>query len=113
VSGSKRRRVAQTRSDGRIDVFCPQCGAQYRIAPEVMEGKLRCTQCERTFFPKASAGKGQRKPDHTGAYWGFGIAAVLAIAGFAFLKAGGCSSGARATGALGTDGPSLASPPKK
>lgn len=79
----------RVRSDGRIDCFCPECGAQYRVAAESLEeAKIQCTECKRTFFAKATAGKKARKPDHSKVYLGFGIATVVIIASFLLIGGG-------------------------
>ncbi len=95
-SVSSRRKSGSTagsprvRSDGRVDCFCPECGAQYRVAADTLEdAKIQCTQCTRTFFAKATAGKKVRKPDHSKVYLGFGIATVVIIASFMLLGGGG------------------------
>ena len=79
----------RVRSDGRIDCFCPECGAQYRVAADTIEeAKIQCTECTRTFFAKATAGKKVRKPDHSKVYLGFGIATVVIIASFLLIGGG-------------------------
>jgi predicted Zn finger-like uncharacterized protein len=71
-------RRARVPDDGKIDIFCPQCGAQYRVPEDRLEDKLRCKDCDRTFYPKAHAGKRVR-PDHTRTYVGFALGAVAII----------------------------------
>jgi predicted Zn finger-like uncharacterized protein len=76
------------RSDGKIDVFCPQCGAQYRVQEDDLEAKITCTECHRTFFGKA--GVGRRAPkDHSKTYLLFGAVAVLIIGSFIALNSRG------------------------
>lgn len=77
-------------------MFCPQCGAQYRVLADALDSKVQCRQCHRTFFPKVTAGKRPRKPDYTKAYLGFGGLAVFVVLSFVLLKATGGSEPARA-----------------
>ena len=67
--------------DGKVDVGCPQCGAQYRVAADKLDSKIECADCHRVFFAKSTAGKRVAAPDYTKAYIGFGVLAV-AIVGY-------------------------------
>ncbi|CAN0498904.1 unnamed protein product, partial [Discosporangium mesarthrocarpum] len=69
----------RARTDGKIDVSCPQCAAQYRVTSEMLESKIECSECHRVFFPKTTAGKRVAPPDYTKAYVGFGVAAVVIV----------------------------------
>jgi hypothetical protein len=70
---------AKGRSDGKVDVSCPQCGVQYRLAADQLEEKIECGDCHRVFFPKTTAGKRIKPPDYTKVYVGFGIGIVALI----------------------------------
>lgn len=77
------------RTDGKVDISCPQCGAAYRVAEEMLDQKIECTECHRVFFAKTTAGKRAKPPDHTKVYVGFGIAIVVIIALFVVIGSGG------------------------
>lgn len=79
----------RTRSDGKVDIFCPQCGAQYRIAETALDSKLECVSCHRVFFPKATAGKRAKAPDHSKMYIGLGVGAVAVIGSLVLMSRGG------------------------
>lgn len=85
---SSSRSGARTRSDGKIDVQCPQCAAQYRLPADKLDAKIECSECHRVFFAKTTAGKRVQAPDNTKVYVGFGIAAV-GIIGIFILSSGG------------------------
>jgi hypothetical protein len=87
----------RTRADGKVDVFCPQCGAQYRIAGDALETKLQCGECDRTFFPKTAVGKRPRPKDNSKAYFGVAAAVVLIIGSFVLIKSGGTARAAPPT----------------
>ena len=74
--------------DGKVEVGCPQCGAEYRVAADKLDSKIECAECHRVFFAKSTAGKKVRPPDYTKAYVGFGILAV-AIVGLMVAMSGG------------------------
>lgn len=74
--------------DGKVDISCPQCGAQYRIAPEKLEVKIECGDCHRVFFPKTTVGKRVAAPDHTKAYIGFGLVALVLVGGLILMNSG-------------------------
>lgn len=77
------------RADGKVDIACPQCGAQYRIAADKLDSKIECAECHRVFIAKTTAGKRVAAPDHTKVYVGFGIGAVALIGIFALMGGGG------------------------
>lgn len=72
--------------DGKVDVSCPQCGAEYRLAPELLETKIECSSCHRVFFAKTTAGKRAKPPDYTKVYVGFGIGALVLIGTFMMMS---------------------------
>lgn len=74
------------RTDGKVDVFCPQCGAQFRIAGEALDSKIKCTECQRTFIGKTGAGKRPKTKDNTKAYVGFGLLGLFLIVVFAIMS---------------------------
>lgn len=82
-------RGARPSRDGKLDIFCPQCGAHYRIAEEALEAKLQCADCKRAFFPKSVVGKKPKAQDHTKVYVGFGAAVVLIVGSLALMSRGG------------------------
>ncbi len=81
-SRSSSARGARPRSDGKVNISCPQCGAEYRIPEESLDQKIECAACHRVFFAKTTAGKRGKPKDNTKAYVGFGVVAVVLIAGF-------------------------------
>ena len=46
--------------DGKVNVFCPQCSAEYRIPGEDMDNRIRCRHCQRVFSPRATLGARRR-----------------------------------------------------
>lgn len=78
---------ARARTDGKVDVSCPQCGAEFRIPSDHLSEKLECSECHRVFIPKTTVGKRGKPPDHTKVYVGFGIGAV-ALIGIFFAMSG-------------------------
>jgi DNA-directed RNA polymerase subunit RPC12/RpoP len=88
-SSSGRGRGARARTDGKVDIACPQCGAQFRIAGDALDSKIECTECHRVFIAKSTAGKRVAAPDHTKVYVGFGIGAVALIGIFVVMSGGG------------------------
>jgi len=56
----------------------------------MLDEKIECSQCYRVFFAKSTAGRRVQKPDHTKAYVGFGVAAVVLVGIFAI--SGGSST---------------------
>ncbi len=91
ASRSSSSRAARERADGRVDVACPQCGAQYRVTKEALEEKLECGDCHRVFFPKTTAGKRVAPPDYTKTYVGVGVGVVVLIALMVLTRGGGGS----------------------
>ncbi len=77
------------RNDGKVDIFCPQCGAQYRIAEEALGSKIACGDCQTSFLAKATQGKRPKGPDYTKVYVGFGVGAVVIIGSLALMMRGG------------------------
>ena len=74
--------------DGKVDVGCPQCGAQYRVAADKLDSKIECADCHRVFFAKSTAGKRVAAPDYTKAYIGFGVLAVAIVGLFVLMSSG-------------------------
>ena len=68
--------------DGKVLAGCPRCGEELRIAENLLEEKIECPSCHRTFFPKSTAGKRAKPPDHTKTYFLFGAAVVVIIGSF-------------------------------
>lgn len=88
-SSSSSSRQPRARTDGKVDIACPQCGAAYRVKEEMLDQKIECADCHRVFFAKTTAGRRVQKPDYTKAYVGFGVAAVVIIGIFIALGSGG------------------------
>ncbi len=83
------KRPARERTDGRVDVACPQCAAQYRVTKDMLDQKIECGDCHRVFFPKTTVGKRVAAPDYTKAYIGVGVGVAFLIALFALTRGGG------------------------
>jgi DNA-directed RNA polymerase subunit RPC12/RpoP len=75
----------RARTDGKVDIQCPQCGAAYRVGEDMLDEKIECADCHRVFFAKTTAGRRVQKPDYTKAYVGFGIAVVVIVGIFIAL----------------------------
>ncbi|MBM3962157.1 MAG: hypothetical protein FJ306_09705, partial [Planctomycetes bacterium] len=89
ASRSSPSRAARERTDGRVDVACPQCGAQYLVTKEALEEKLECGACHHVFFPKTTVGKRVAPPDYTKTYVGVGVGVVVLIALMVLTRGGG------------------------
>jgi hypothetical protein len=74
--------------DGKVEISCPQCAAQYRIAPDKLDTKIECADCHRVFFAKTTAGKRVAAPDYTKAYIGFGLVALVLVGGILLMNSG-------------------------
>ncbi|MCR9243778.1 MAG: hypothetical protein NXI31_02020 [bacterium] len=81
-------RASATRSDGRVDAPCPQCGTRYRVSEEALDTPLECQACHRVFIPKTTAGKRVAQQDNTKVYVGFGIGALLLVITFVLMSGG-------------------------
>ena len=82
------RRAPRARTDGKVDIHCPQCGAGYRVGEDMMDQKIECASCHRVFIAKSTAGRRAQKPDHSKTYVIFGVAAVAIIGIFMALGGG-------------------------
>lgn len=89
-SSSKSRagggRGPKVRTDGKVDVSCPQCGTTYRIADTALDQKLECVECHRVFFPKTTVGKRAKTQDNTKTYLIFGGVALALIVLFVVIS---------------------------
>lgn len=81
-------RSARPRSDGKVNVSCPQCAAEYRIAEEHLDQKIECPSCHRVFFPKTTVGKRVQAKDHSKTYVIFGVVGLLIVGTFIAMSMG-------------------------
>ncbi len=88
-STARSARGARPRTDGKVDVSCPQCATQYRIAAEAIDDKMECVECHRTFFPKTMVGKRAKAQDNTKTYLLMGGGALVVIVLFAVMASSG------------------------
>jgi predicted Zn finger-like uncharacterized protein len=88
-SSTRRGGAPRPRTDGKIDVQCPQCAAAYRIPADQLDAKIECGECHRVFFAKTTAGKKIKPPDNTKMYVGFGIGALALIGILVGMSMGG------------------------
>lgn len=79
----------RTRSDGKVDIYCPQCAAHFRIDVANIEAKVTCSECSRTFFAKSTLGKRTKGQDYTKVYVGLGVGAVFIIGTLVLMSRGG------------------------
>ncbi len=86
---SSRSAASRPSRDGKVDIYCPQCAAHYRIPETSLDSKVTCNECQRTFFAKTTAGKRPRAKDNSKVYLGFGIGALVIIVGLVMLSSGG------------------------
>jgi hypothetical protein len=82
-------RGPKVRTDGKVDVACPQCGTRYRLPADMLDEKMECQECHRVFFPKTTAGKRVAAPDHTKTYLIFGGVALAIVVLFVVSSDGG------------------------
>ena len=93
-SGSARRRRGDSRTvqgtvktprparDGKVNIFCPQCSAEYRIPAEHMDNRVRCRNCQRVFSPRATLGARRRpQPGASTLIWATVGAVALIVVG--------------------------------
>jgi hypothetical protein len=71
-----------------VTASCPQCGTEYLLPKDSLDEKLECSECHRVFFPKTTAGKRVRKPDHSKVYVMFGVGAVVLVGLFFMMSSG-------------------------
>lgn len=79
----------RARTDGKLDVFCPQCSAQFRVAADALDQKIQCTECHRTFFAKTAVGKPRKQKDYTKTYVLFGVLTLFIVVTLALMSGGG------------------------
>jgi len=72
-------RGPKVRTDGKVDVSCPQCATRYRVAEESLDSKIECQECHRVFFAKTTAGKRVAAPNNTKNYLLFGGGALVVL----------------------------------
>lgn len=85
-AGAAGGRAPKVRTDGKVDVSCPQCGTKYRIAEENLDAKIECQECHRVFFGKTTVGKRARTQDNSKVYIGFGIGGLAIVVLFAVMS---------------------------
>lgn len=71
--------------DGRVDVYCPKCSAQFRVQAEALDSKIRCSQCQHVFAAGRHTKKAKRSSAGEwkgliGAGLGLVVVAVLYLA---------------------------------
>lgn len=88
-STSRSPRGARPRTDGKVDVSCPQCATQYRLPADAIDEKMECVECHRTFFPKTTIGKRVKAQDNTKTYVMMGGGALAVIVLFAVMANSG------------------------
>lgn len=86
--GPQPGRGPKVRTDGKVDASCPQCGTKYRVAEAALDQKLECGECHRVFFPKTTAGKRVKAPDHSKTYMIFGGVGLGIVVLFAVMSGG-------------------------
>ena len=84
--GAAGGRAPKVRTDGKVDVNCPQCGTQYRIAADNLDAKIECQECHRVFFGKTAVGKRAKTQDNSKTYMIFGGVALALIVGFLVIN---------------------------
>jgi predicted Zn finger-like uncharacterized protein len=76
--GDRESRKPTIGRDGKASISCPNCAAQFKIAEDNLEMKVKCSQCHRTFFPLAAA-KGRHAPPNYTQPIIMGVVAIVAI----------------------------------
>lgn len=77
--------AGRTRTDGKVEVACPQCATQYRLPADAVDEKMECVECHRVFFPKTTLGKRVKPQDNTKTYVLMGVGALMVIVLFAIM----------------------------
>lgn len=72
-------------ADGKVDIFCPNCGTRFRLAEEALDSKVQCSVCTNLFLPRTTIGKLARGKDHTMVYAGFAFGALVLVGGLLLL----------------------------
>ena len=85
VRSPKPPEVLRISADGKVEIFCPNCGTRFRIFEAGIDTSVRCTVCENSFLPRNSTGKIAKGKDHTKVYVTFGLLVVVLVAGIAVL----------------------------
>jgi len=81
-------RLPRERTDGKVDISCPHCAAQYRVTKDMLDQKLECSECHHVFLPKTTVGKRVTAPDYTKTYVGIGVGVVVVLALFVLMRSG-------------------------
>ena len=84
--GTAGGRAPKVRTDGKVDVNCPQCGTQYRIAADNLDAKIECQECHRVFFGKTAVGKRAKTQDNSKTYMIFGGVALVIVIGLLVMN---------------------------
>lgn len=79
MSRRSRSAAATPPDDGKVRVSCPQCGTLFRVAEDVLDSKIECSECHRVFLARNTVGKRVAPPSHTKAYAIFGVVALLLV----------------------------------
>src|SRR5262249_36649416 len=72
--------------DGKVDIFCPNCGTRYRLAEAALDSKVECSVCTDRFEPRQTVGKFASGKDHRGVYALFGLGALVIVGGLILLS---------------------------
>lgn len=90
---SRSQAAAAEANDGKVRVACPQCGTMFRVAEEMLDHKIECSECHRVFLARNTVGKRVAPPNHNKVYAIFGVVAVLMIVSFVMLQRSGAGDG--------------------
>lgn len=58
-------------------MFCPQCGAHYRVPEQDLDLRIACGDCHRSFLARTAYGKRRKPNSNAKAFTLFGVAVVV------------------------------------
>lgn|GEM_PF-5762473 len=85
ASTSRSARSPGGRGGGRkrnipaVEVHCPNCGAEYKVAENMLEKRVQCRRCGRVFVPQNLLRKRQRKSRGTAVPWAGALSVLIAL----------------------------------
>ncbi len=73
------RTGGRKRAVSAVEVHCPNCGAEYRVAETMLEKRVQCRRCGRVFVPQNLLRKGRRRSAGTGVPWAGAVTILIGL----------------------------------
>ena len=83
-TGARATTTPKPARDGKVNIFCPQCGAEYRIPHNAVDQRVQCRHCHRLFSPRATFGA-RRRPQVGAATFIWSGVGIIALIGLGVL----------------------------